>query len=324
MRLTNKTRAVIAQAGLRADSGIPEIAKRAKCRPHTARYILTRLTERGILHKRWVIDLMACGWNRYEIFFAAAPGMRGVRRKMIEWLSKHELCTYLAEVGGEFDFEVIFVARDPGEIKKVLAELNNRCGHFCFIKAVAQHTRVCYFARKYLSPVPLPEEKLALEKSGKDFMPDLTDHQILYLLANSPEISQREIARQIGCTPLTVSRRFDLLKSAGVIRGAMYSVGGSLIGAQNYILLIYARGFGPELADKLYHFCLRHPNCTNMKECFGSWDFEVGVEVLEYARLRSIKEEILESFSQDIVSITVLSRFATHKYNLYPFRALKL
>lgn len=322
MKLTPTARAIIAHTGLHADQTIPEIAKRVRCKEHTVRYILNQCIERGLIHKRWVVDLMACGWLRYEIFFSATPGSQGTRKRMIDWLIKHELCTYLAEVGGEFDYELILLARSSAHIKEVFAQLNERCGHFCFAKVVAQHTRVFYFSRKYLVPHQMPAERLAMGCAETDIGLDETDRKILELLDSSPDISQRDIARRLGCTPLTVARRFEAMKSSGVIRGAMYSVASSHIGANNYILLIFARGFGPELADRLYQFCVRHPNCTNMKECLGSWDFEVGVEVLDYAKLRAIREEILESFSDDIVSITVLSRFTTLKYNMYPLKSV--
>jgi DNA-binding Lrp family transcriptional regulator len=321
MRITASAKAILAHAGLHADWSVPDLAKRIRAREHTVRYILSQLVERQIVRKRWVIDLMACGWKRYEIFFAVAPGARGVRKKMVEWLIKNELCTYLAEVGGEFDYEMIFVARSSSQVRELLSELNARCGEVCFSKAVAQHTKVYYFARKYLSASQLPLESLALhEGDNSPHELDELEHALLRLLVDEPEISQREIARRCGCTPLTVARRIEQLREHGVIRGAMYSFSGAILGAQNYIFLIYSRGLSPQLSDRLYQFCVRHPYCTNMKECFGSWDFEVGIEVPDHARLRAIREEILENFSGEIVRIAVLSRFSTLKYSLYPLR----
>jgi DNA-binding Lrp family transcriptional regulator len=215
---------------------------------------------------------------------------------------------------------MIFVAKNSAQVRMLLTELNQRCGEVCFSKAVAQHTKVSYFARKYLSTAPLPPESLSLEEvenSSGDL--DALDHQLLLLLAEYPEISQREMAKRCNCTPLTVARRIQQLRERGVIRGAMFSVSGAHVGAQNYILLIFTRGLSPQLADRLYQFCVKHPHCTNMKECFGSWDFEVGVEVPDHTKLRAIREEILESFSDQVVRISVLSRFATLKYKLYPF-----
>jgi hypothetical protein len=55
-----------------------------------------------------------------------------------------------------------------------------------------------------------------------------------------------------------------------------------------------------------------------MKECFGSWDFEVGVEVIEHISLQRVKEQLLELFSKEILSITILPRFSTLKFNFYP------
>ena len=126
MRLSAKARAILAYAGLHADSSPTVIAKQLGLRVHTVRYTLDRLSRRGVIKKRWVIDLMACGWTRHEIFFALAPIARGTRRKMMEWLVKHPLCTYVAEVGGEFDYEVILVAKSSSQVQGVLGELSQQ------------------------------------------------------------------------------------------------------------------------------------------------------------------------------------------------------
>jgi DNA-binding Lrp family transcriptional regulator len=320
MKLSSRTQAIIAHAGLHADDEIPALARRAKCHSHTIRYTLRRLSERGLLRKRWVIDLMACGWIRYEIFFTIAAGTRKSRQRSIEWLTRQEFCTYLAEVGGAYDYEIILLAKNSRQAKEVLSQLHRLCGELCFSKVVAQHTKVSYFPRKYLNSAQMRPETLSLECSQMDAVIDEFDHSVLKLLSEEPDISQREISRKLSCTPLTISRRLEGLRAAGVIRGAMYSINSSAIGAQNYIILIFARGLGTDLTERLYQFCIKHPHCTNMKECFGSWDFEVGVEVLEHSTLLAIKEELLEHFSDDIQSVTVLSRFATLKYDLYPLK----
>ncbi len=89
----------------------------------------------------WAINLMACGWTRYKIFFALAPIAHGVRGRMIEWLVKHQLCTHVAEVGGNFDYEVILVAKSSAQVQEVLSDLSKRFGEVWFRKAVTQRTR---------------------------------------------------------------------------------------------------------------------------------------------------------------------------------------
>ena len=51
---------------------------------------------------------------------------------------------------------------------------------------------------------------------------------------------------------------------------------------------------------------------------FGSWDFEIGVEVLHPRDLVALKEALYEKFTSQISSLRVLSRFKVHKYILYP------
>lgn len=333
MRLSDREKQIIHHAALAADEPVSELARRCHQRVHNVRYTLNELIRRGVLTKRWVIDLMSCGWGRYEIFFSVASGAKKSKDKMIEWLTRLEHTTYLAEVGGEFDYELILLAQSSLQAHEILGETARRCGEISFSKVVAVHNRVHYFPRKYLAPTASSVSALSLvgstliDRSAAMRIPQFQisdfEHQILLLLSSAPEISQREIARLLGCTPLTVHTHIERLRSLGVIRGAMYSFKGTSIGAQSYILLIYARGFSLEFTNRLYNFCREHPHCTNMKECFGSWDFEVGIEVIEHISLQKVKEQLLELFSKEILRITILPRFSVLKFNFYPFHGTK-
>ena len=324
MKLSNRDATVVALSSLHADKSIPELAKRCGLKTHTVRYILTELQRRKLLQKRWVIDLMSCGWGRYELFFSSSSSSKKTRQSLLQWLIKSSRTTYIAEVGGDFDYEVIILAHCLEELKESLEQLTKTVGEISFSKAVAIHQRVHYFPRKYLSPHRIKPEARSLVACKTPHTLDELDHKILQNLSLYPDSSQRELAQRCSCMPITIQSRMEKLRSHGVLKGAMFSFQATTLGVRNYIFLIYAKGFDSTFGQKLYQFCLQHPHCTNMKECFGSWDFEAGVEVLEHSQLLQFKEELLETFPSDIHSIKLLSRFTTHKYALYPFNTVNI
>ncbi len=320
MRLSSRDGNIVAQLALHADSTMPELARRSGEKVHTVRYVLTELTRRGLLAKRWVVDLMACGWSRYEIFFSMSTATHKTRQAMVTWLCQLDMTTYLAEVGGEFDYELILLAKDAQQVKDLLADMAERFGESSFSKVVALHQRVHYFPRKYLAKRPIKAESLSLLGAKSAVVINELDHKILRALSEAPDLSQRELALRCSCAILTVQSHLQKLRERGVVRGAMFSLRTADFAAQNYIFLIYAKGFQRSFGEKLFRFSVAHAHCTNMKECFGSWDFEVGVEVSSYTELQEIKEELLETFVKEIERITLLSRFAVRKFDFYPFR----
>ena len=311
---------IIAKIGLHADESIPQLARRTRVRAHTLRYVLTRYSERGLLRKRWVVDLMACGFSRYELFFSCGSISKKSRDALLYDLTQLEATTYLAQIGGDFDFELILLTKTSQEVSTIFATLARRYGDITFTKAVAHHHKVHYFPRKYLVKSFSAFEARSLTGAERIVTLDALDHALLGELSRNPEVSRRELAKLCKSTPVTIQAHIAKLRAQGVIKGAMYSFQGAALKIQNYIFLLYTRGLGAELGERLFKFCLQHPRCTNMKECFGSWDFEIGVEVTDYQGVLSFKEELLDTFGQELQKVRLLSRFLVHKYDFYPFR----
>lgn len=321
MRLSPRDANIVAHIGLSADRTVPELARQVRVHPHTMRYVIAQLSAQKLISKRWAIDLLASGWRRYEIFFSSSPLSASARQALVRKLMQSERCTYLAEVGGDFDYEVILLARESREALQILQHITAPYGETSFSKEVAEHHRVHYFPRKYLAQGRPPQRVITLGDADSRCELSAREHQLLRLLSESADISQREIAQRCGCSAPTVQTDLQRLRRLKIIRGAMYSFHASHIGVQNYLLLIYARGFGAEFSSRLYQFCIQHPQCTNMKECFGGWDFEIGIEVMHHQALLDLKNALFEAFPREVQSLRLLSRFTTHKYDFYPFRA---
>ena len=62
----------------------------------------------------------------------------------------------------------------------------------------------------------------------------------------------------------------------------------------------------------------KHPNIIYMHECFGSWDYELNVEVRDPREVVRITQELYEAFGSVLNNIRVLSKFEDIKYTAYP------
>lgn len=324
MRLLPRDKHIISQIALHAEETVPQLARRCRVKEHTLRYVLNRYTDLGILKKRWVIDAMALGLRRFEVFFSSPITSKSVRESLRKALIKSEAVTYFAEVGGDYDFELIMLARDSHEITTTLASLTRQFGDLALSKSIIEHQQIFYFSRKYLSSGSGRPGHLGLGGARPGAKIEALGHQLLQSLSQHPELSQRDLAKICACSPATIQAHLKRLRAEGVIRGAMYSLSAEALGAQNFIFLVCMKGFGAEARESFVQFCQRHPHCTNLKLCFGEWDFEVGIETMNSRDVPVFKALLLETFPSEIRSIRILSRFSTHKYEFYPFRGSRL
>ena len=103
------------------------------------------------------------------------------------------------------------------------------------------------------------------------------------------------------------------------MRGAIYSPTLTSYGAQNFRILLYARGIDCTLSDAVWAWAAAEKRCTSIAEGFGGADFDLGLEVEHYEQLVALKEELRARFGDLVAQMQVLSRFRVHKYIPYPF-----
>ncbi len=318
MRLAARDRDIIARVGLHADASLRELAQLTGYQLHTVRHALDKMRAAGVIQKLWVIDVLALGWQRFEIFFATGCHNAKTRRMLTEYLARSSRISFLAETGGDFDYELVFLGHDSSEVTSFLEEVSKRFPEAILSRSVVIHQRISHFPRKYLASGSLPLQEISLKRCGAGEKIDSRDHAILECLSRAPEVTKRDLSRQLQLTPQTIDARLRRMKANGTIRGALLSVDAAAFGGQNFSLFVNTRGVRRDTAEALYQLARKHPHVTNFRRCFGPWDFEIGVEVLHHRDLVQLKEEIFDTFGGAINALSVSSRFKVHKYSPYP------
>lgn len=316
MRLYPRSKRMLVGLALHADLSIPEAAKKLGLREHQLRYELDRLRERGILRPVLAIDMFALGWQRAQVFLSVASRSKARRDQLVNRLCAHPRTTFVADTAGEFDLEAVMLVDSVSEIHRVLAEAGGE-GVRIIRKALAFHLSLSLFPRKYLYPKAQPED-LTFSAREEPAPIDELDHRLLAEFAADPDLSQRELGQKLGVSIVTVGARLRELKRRGILRGMIWSVRGEALGAQNFTLLVETQGFDRALADDMFAYAKRHPNCTNFRRSIGNWDLEIGVELERTADLLTLKDDLSERFADRIARIQVLNRIAIRKYTHYP------
>ena len=319
MRLSIRDRDILCRVTLHADCSLRELAQISKHQLHSVRYLLERMKEAGAIRKTWVIDPLRLGWQRYHLLFSTAAPLGQKRDEFINYLVTLPTVASFAEIGGDFDYSVNVLARNVKDACSTLSSVTNRFGMVFFTKYLSLQYRVAYFPRKYLASGPFKFKPLLIGDIEGTVEVDGLDRRLLYLLARNPDCEKKELAKLAGSSVVTVTARIEKLRENKIIRGASFVQSGAITGAQNYRLLIYARGINESLNQTMFKYAEKAPHCTSYSEGFGGADFELGIEVEHYNQVVELKEDIRSKFGDQIAQMQVLSRFKVHKYSPYPF-----
>jgi DNA-binding transcriptional ArsR family regulator len=213
-----------------------------------------------------MIDVYRLGWTRYQVFFASAVRTARDKSKLLSFLIDSPRVSFVGEMGGDFDYEVLFLGKHSNEVTDLLEECTRRCGEFAVSKSVIIHQSVSFFPRKYLATKPMSPEEMSFVQGGNDSaeLSDLDQH-LLEVLTRRPDVTKREMAALTGKSPPTVDKHISRLEEAGILRGSIFSVDAGQFGGQYFVLMVHARGFDSQFGTQLHTFVARHPHCTNFR-----------------------------------------------------------
>ena len=116
---------------------------------------------------------------------------------------------------------------------------------------------------------------------------DAIDLRILTLLYNNADITNKELAAQIGIAPSTCLERVKRLKNNGVIKGAYIEVNFKNIGGNiEAIAAIRLQPYSEEIVNKLRDDLLKLPEIISLYHMGGNFDYFIHMSVKDSEHLR--------------------------------------
>ena len=116
---------------------------------------------------------------------------------------------------------------------------------------------------------------------------DSIDLQVLTILYDDADITNKELAAKIGIAPSTCLERVKRLKQSGVIKGAFIEVNLKTIGGNiEAIAAIRLQPYSEEIVNKLRDDLLKYPEILNLYHMGGSYDYYIHMSVKDSEHLR--------------------------------------
>lgn len=318
MKLSKIEKEILCGLELSGDMSTEEIASMIGYSARSVRYYTRRLEDKGLLEKpAFFLDVHPLGLSNANIYFSAM-GSSDFRKRLVATCNASKQVSWLAELGGDFHYGLSLTIRKPGDVAKNLVDLSKTLPNLFHEKSHIFHVSLSVFPKKYLRTKPARFEALTYGHSKVSTNVDELDKRILFELSARSLESTRTLGKRVGCSHVTIDSRIKRLRKGGIIKGVRRKINVELLGYQRYKILVYTRGVHPELTLKLQNFASKHPHVVNFIECLGSWDYELGVEVLKASDLNLVTYQLYDTFGDFLLTLKILPVLKVIKVCPYP------
>jgi len=140
---------------------------------------------------------------------------------------------------------------------------------------------------------------------------DSIDLQVLTILYDDADITNKELASQIGIAPSTCLERVKRLKQSGVIKGAFIDVNLKTIGGNiEAIAAIRLQPYSEKIVNELRDDLLLHAEVLSLYHMGGSYDYFIHMSVKDSEHLRQFVFKYITS--RDVVTTVETSLVFEH------------
>lgn len=301
------------------DHSVSELAALTNLREHIVRYTLRRLERFGYLRPEVAVDQAKLGWVTTCMYFSLQSRNEQAESRFLEALVRSPRITWVAEIGGAFQFEATLITRNEGEIASFLDQLPQVSQVSLAKRSMAIETRFANFGLKYLVDASAPShEPCIVNDSDERVSIKEIDHRILWALCNTNYKTQAHLARTVGISSSTLEFRIKKLEQQGVIKRRRFVVDHSLHGAQCFYIFISSNGRSPTFPQRLLSFCQKHPNILVLIRSLGNYDYKLISFVQSAEDASALAKSLAQELDSDISDINMVPRFRAHKHSSYP------
>lgn len=311
-------RKILSRIQFSSHLSIREFAKINNVSERSVRYTVEKFEKKGILQRTVCLDLYSIGHSSALIYFSTPRLIKKDQDDLIKFLSTRSNVTWLAELGGDYQYGMAVTVRSPNDLQVFLLSISKRYLSLFREKTVVFQTGYAMYPRKYFTTeVSGDEEIYCSALNAKKVIIDEWDAKIIGALCDSPSASLRQLADKVGKSHSAIEHRVASLRSKGVILGDYYQVDGSRFGYETYKLFISTKAISPLFSNSLRQFCSKNRSIIYLIECVGTWDYEVGVDALAPQHVVPVVQDLYEAFPDFISNIRTVPVFRPIKFQFY-------
>ncbi len=307
--LNKKDLSILKQLKEDSRSSLTTIGRKTRMSKQVVKYRLKILEEQKIIKMYLLkVNFSALGFTQYKLYFKF-NNLSHTEEENIHQFWNRESIVWIGCCRGTWDLAISILARNAGEVGRILDEFNKRFGTKIERKNLLITQESIIFGNK--------EFTYGAGDKKKDLQQ--IEHDILRLISTDARRTFSSIATTLKTHRDTIKYHYKKLEKEGIIVGGTILEDYQTTGKQIYKILMRFHSTTPETERRIQEFTRNNEKGIQYLKLMGSWDAEVEIETSDEEELYNILNELKTLIGGSLRDYEVLKIYKTLKYDFYPF-----
>lgn len=313
LNLDKKDRQLLFLLDVDGRTNYSQLAKKTRISKQLVKYRIKRLENEGFIKGYYtMIDTSRLGFTTFRVYLKFRNITHEKKDRIITYMKNKKNIWAVVLMAGKWDVALGIAVRDIYEFYEIWDKILEEYLELISEYKISIYSPIYHYLKKYLFTESSEKFKVRILGGNEKVKYDAKDIKILLALSKNARISLLDLSNILKSTPEAISYRIKRLEKEGIIQGYRAMIDVHKLNYEFYKVEIRLSNY--KNIDKIYDFCLNHPNIYQIDKTIGGETLEIEFHVISLKEMLNIIDELQRGFPKTIEKfdyITVLSEEKT-------------
>lgn len=294
------------------------IGKKIGLPKNVVNYRIKKMVDEGLLTLFCTtLNRSKLGFNYCRLFLKFQHFSEELENELVAYLRKLKGIYWVARLEGNFDFCVIFLARNIHELSETYDSIIYKFSSSIIDKEFSLATHVWYLPYNYL--YDKNEDTIAEVRPESEVASlDKNDWRIISMVKENSRIPMLTLMKKLNMSPQVIRKRISALKKRGIITGYNIRIDHAKFKLHHFHTFLYLSNMNEDKERKIVHFLSSKKSTTHIIKGTGKWGLEFESVFPSHFELHDMLKELKDKFPENIAKYD-----SGLIYKIYPINTVK-
>lgn len=313
-----KDKKILYQLNINSRQSIRQIGKKVGLPKSVVSYKIKRMQEKGIIKNFYtLINLSKLGYTQLRFYIKLKYTSPEKKKEILSYFINSRCAGIVHSVEGNFELVIYIYTKKIQNIYQYWQETLNKYKNYFSNQTISYYIKEDMYNYSFLNDKKTDRNKMTtLFEDIKEEKIDNLDFNILKMIAVNARKPTSEIAKKVGSSAVTISKKIKKMEDSGVIQGYRTNIDFPKIGYRWHKIDIDLRNF--DELKKIITFLSKNPYFVAIDKTLGYKDLEIEFFLKDTQHLHQVMDNLLAEFPNSIKDCSVIRVLKTHKYEYLP------
>ncbi len=314
-KIDEKDKKILKELFINSRQSFSKIGKKVGLPKNVVAYRVKKIIDKGLINLFCtVIDKKRMGYLECRLLLKFHHFNECLEKRILSFLKKTKKIHWVATLDGNYDFCIIFLAKNLKQINEAHSNIIYNFSNFILEKDLSIELESYHLPYNFIFN-SLEKTIEFREKNEKEIKLDETNKKIINFMKQNSRITMLELMDKTKLSPQVIRERIKKMEKDLTILGYKLRIEPSFFKLNNFHVFLRLTNLSKEAEKEILIFLSSFPSTIRILKEIGKWDLQFECVFPSHFQLHDFLKKLKNQFPKNIQKIESALIYKVHDIN---------